>query len=129
MSTQNFERGLDPKEAMGTGKYSERDKIESWLKTKGLNTIKHYIKESYNNGDFTIDIYGDVDLVGELLDTKKFPDNIRFKKVTGNFWCDGNELTSLKGCPKEVGDSFSCTNNKLTSLEHKPEIIKGIIWF
>ncbi len=47
-------------------------------------------------------------------------------KVTGNFYCEGNELTSLKGCPSEVGGNFRCDdNNDLTSLEGCPKKVGG----
>ena len=36
-----------------------------------------------------------------------------------------NNLTSLEGCPKEVGDTFYCSSNKLTSLQYSPEIVNG----
>jgi hypothetical protein len=49
--------------------------------------------------------------------------------ITGNFWCDGLELNSLEGCPKEIHGSFSCTNNpNLKDLSGKPEVIKGNFW-
>jgi hypothetical protein len=34
-------------------------------------------------------------------------------------------LTSLKGCPKEVGDTFNCSENLLTSLEGCPIKVGG----
>ena len=48
--------------------------------------------------------------------------------VEGNFWIDGNNLTSLKGCPTEVHGSFSCTGNPLESLDGLPKVIKGNVW-
>ena len=29
-------------------------------------------------------------------------------KVGGSFWCNGNQLTTLEGAPKEVGGHFYC---------------------
>ena len=43
------------------------------------------------------------------------------KEVDGNFACYDNKLTSLKGGPKEVDGNFSCFNNKLTSLIGSPQ--------
>ena len=39
-----------------------------------------------------------------------------------NFYCSNNQLTDLKGAPKEV-EEFYCLNNNLTSLEGIPETI------
>ena len=38
----------------------------------------------------------------------------------GDFYCSYKQITSLKGCPKEVRGSFHCSKNYLTSLEHAP---------
>ena len=50
---------------------------------------------------------------------------INFGKVTGDFNCSYNNLTSLKGAPTEVGGSFRCYNNQLTSLEGAPQKVGG----
>ena len=39
----------------------------------------------------------------------------------GDIYCDDNDLTSLKGCPKEVKGDFDCSWNKLTSLKGAPQ--------
>lgn len=49
----------------------------------------------------------------------------KFRKVTGNFLCHNNNLTSLKGSPLEVGGSFWCQNNQLNSLEYCPFEVGG----
>ena len=49
----------------------------------------------------------------------------KFRHVAGGFYCSGNELTSLEGCPKEVGGSFYCNSNQLTSLEGAPKEVGG----
>ena len=43
----------------------------------------------------------------------------------GDFICDDNDLTSLKGAPKTVNGHFSCADNDLTSLKGAPKIITG----
>ena len=74
---------------------------------------KKYSIENYTiNGD-TVDVNGDVHLSYENL--KKLP--LKFGTVTGHFNCSNNELTSLDGAPKKVGENFSCHTNNLTSLE------------
>jgi hypothetical protein len=47
------------------------------------------------------------------------------QKVDGYFCCDGNyrrniKLNSLKGCPKYVGGGFFCEHNNITSLKYGP---------
>jgi len=41
------------------------------------------------------------------------------------FWCNDNELTSLKGVPKEIHSNFICSGNKLTSLKGAPKEVHG----
>ncbi len=50
------------------------------------------------------------------------------REVTGDFWCHFNFLTSLEGAPKKVGDSFWCHNNALTSLAHAPQEVGGYFY-
>jgi hypothetical protein len=79
---------------------------------------KKYNIINYNiNYDGSIDVNGDVDLTG--LGLSKLP--LKFKNVSGDFYCSDNELTSLIGSPKEVGGSFCCDVNNLVSLEGAPE--------
>ena len=84
---------------------------------------KEYNIENYTiNSDGSIDVDGDVDLSwrGTL---ERLP--LIFNKVKGGFYCNVNKLTSLKGCPKEVGDTFNCSENLLTSLEGCPIKVDG----
>jgi hypothetical protein len=74
------------------------------------------------NEDGTIDVDGDVDLTSRI-NSERLP--LKFSNVTGDFWCDDNQLTSLEGCPKSVGGSFYCDVNKLTSLEGCPKSVGG----
>jgi ribose 5-phosphate isomerase RpiB len=75
--------------------------------------IKNYT--IYKDG--TVDVNGDVYLTS--LGLTKIP--VKFGKVTGNFNCSNNQLTSLKNAPKEVTGYFDCSCNKLTSLKNAPE--------
>jgi hypothetical protein len=36
--------------------------------------------------------------------------------VDSNFCCHNNQLTSLRGAPREVGGDFNCRNNPLPQL-------------
>lgn len=69
------------------------------------------------NPDGTYSCDGDVDLSG--LGLTKLP--VRFKKVTGFFYCFNNKLTNLEGAPQVVGGYFDCSFNKLTTLEGAPQ--------
>jgi len=71
--------------------------------------------------DGYIDVNGSVNL--SWLGNKQLP--LFFNEVKRYFDCDGNNLTTLEGCPKEVGTWFSCSNNKLISLEYSPKIVGG----
>ena len=69
------------------------------------------------NSDMSVDVNGNVDLAND--DLTDLP--LKFNKVTGSFYCSGNKLTSLKGCPLYTGGDFDCTDNpKLTSLKDLP---------
>ncbi len=85
---------------------------------------KKYNIEVYTiNPDGSIDVDGNVDITYENL--LEIP--INFNNVSGDFYCQHNSLTTLKGSPKYVGGSFLCNNNELTTLEHSPIFIKNII--
>ena len=99
------------------------------------------------NDDLTIDVEGSVYLYES--EEKRLPDYIRFRMVTGDFYCYDcknleslercpekvgrsfdcsgcSKLESLEGCPKEVGESFSCNKcSKLKSLEGAPQEVGG----
>jgi len=47
------------------------------------------------------------------------------KTVNGSFYCSDTSLTSLKGAPHTVGGDFRCHRNNLTSLEGAPETVGG----
>ena len=71
------------------------------------------------NDDGSIDVMGDVYLYNKGL--TELP--LTFNKVTGDFNCGRNRLTSLKGGPKWVGCHFLCNRNKLSSLEFSPDYV------
>jgi len=73
------------------------------------------------NPDNTVDVDGDVDLIGEGL--IKLP--LNFGKVTGDFDCYNNKLTTLEGGPREVGGYFCCNYNQLITLENGPQEVVG----
>src|SRR5271157_5842017 len=73
------------------------------------------------NADGSFDVDGDVRLSQQGF--KELP--FRFRKVTGDFLCHDNRLTSLKGSPDSVGGDFYCFNNQLTSLDGAPDSVRG----
>ena len=46
---------------------------------------------------------------------------VKFNKAKYAFDCSAIGLTSLEGCPKEVGGQFTCEDNELVSLEGGPK--------
>ena len=73
------------------------------------------------NDDGSIDVKGDVSIPTSGL--TEIP--ITFNKVSGTFYCQNSDLTTLKGSPRFVGGSFYCHKNKLTSLLGGPKSVGG----
>ena len=76
--------------------------------------IERMIKNYIRNGS-----KGDLDL--SRLNLTVLPEILKDISVDGDFFCNGNNLTSLEGAPKTVNGDFGCGHNKLTSLEHSPK--------
>jgi len=75
------------------------------------------------NPDGTVDVDGDVDLYSKDLDYIPF----KFGKVTGDFWCGYNNLSTLENSPIYVGGNFDCSMNKLNNdLEYGPSYVGGV---
>jgi hypothetical protein len=77
--------------------------------------IKNYVI----NSDLSVSVDGSVELDRKGL--TKLP--VKFKEVSGSFWCHNNILTSLEGCPERVGGYFGCWDNNLTTLKGCPKYI------
>ena len=89
-------------------------------KLKELDRVKRYKIHS----DGTVDVIGNLSF--EFTKIKFIP--VYLNKVTGTFWCtSGGGITSLLGSPRTVGRDFYCSGENLTSLEHGPEIVKGSV--
>jgi len=52
---------------------------------------------------------------------------VKFGRISIQFNCAYNNLTTLKNCPDYVGKRFNCSNNNLTTLDDLPEFIGEII--
>ena len=81
--------------------------------------------EGYNISYYTINDDGSIDVDDHVsfmnLGLTELP--LKFNKVSGDFYCSKNKLTTLKGSPIEVGESFRCSYNELTSLEFAPQSV------
>lgn len=97
--------------------YSDEDLIHKLC-------AKFKITDYIINDDYSIDVSGDVNLAYSK-GIKRLP--LRFRNVTGYFFCMGNSLTTLKGCPEYVGGDFCCSSNKLTNMEFSPKKIEGCV--
>tara|TARA_Y100000389_G_C17443026_1_gene509852 strand:+ start:1657 stop:2280 length:624 start_codon:yes stop_codon:yes gene_type:complete len=81
---------------------------------------KYGIQNYTINPDGSIDVDDHVSFPGKK-GLSKIP--LKFNKVLGKFLLGGNELTSLEGSPKWVGQDFLCFNNYLTDLKGGPEYV------
>jgi hypothetical protein len=79
----------------------------------------------YNQDTGLVDVSGSFNCSGKGL--KDFL-GIRFGKVSRNFDCYRNQLTTLEGSPSRVGGGFYCSNNQLTTLEGSPSRVGGYFW-
>ena len=85
------------------------------------------ICKRYGINNYTINPDGSIDVDGNvyLCDKELIELPLTFNKVSGDFDCGRNNLTSLKGCPRWIGDDFYCRYNDLTSLEFSPDYVGG----
>jgi hypothetical protein len=107
-------------------KYLKEYKIFESVNEEEIHSVcdKYDIKNYTINTDGTIDVDGNIDLNNKGL--TKLP--LKFNRVTGFFYCDNNQLTSLEGAPVSVGN-FYCHNNKLTSLEGAPQSVRNFVCY
>lgn len=118
----NFERGLDPKSALGIG---SRRAIVDWF-----DSFPFYVsRQNYKiNEDLSVDINHDfpLSLQGdkELFPNGELPPYINFR-TTGDLDVDDCRLKSLRGFPKQTDGYFSCQMNQLTSLKDGPKEVFG----
>jgi hypothetical protein len=91
-----------------------------------METI-HDICKRYNITNYTINDDGSINVNGRVdLHNKGLTElPLTFNKVSGDFFCRFNQLTTLKGSPRWVGGSFYCNYNQLTSLEFSPDYVGG----
>lgn len=95
-----------------------RPDVEKWVKER-------HIKNYTINDDLTIDVKGDIYLLG--YKEEQLPEYIQFGRVDGWFNISRcPNLTTLEGCPQEVSGFFDCNNcPKLKSLKGAPQEVGG----
>ena len=77
---------------------------------------------SLNPSTGLVDVDGDFYCSREGLNDLR---GIRFGKAFWNFYCNGNNFTSLGGAPQTVGGDFYCSDNSLQTLEGAPQTVGG----
>ena len=111
----DFERGQDPKKAMGIG---IEHAIHKWF-----DEMFQSFKPDYHiNPDYTINVR-DFDVPDKKIG--RFPDFINFYSCTDEFMIDFCEMEDLRGCPYVCKGYFSCENNNLHSLDGAPKEVYG----
>jgi hypothetical protein len=94
--------------------------FENFNQSEIDDICEKYGIENYTiNPDGSIDVDGDVGICNEEL--TKLP--LKFNRVSGEFDCSRNGLTTLEGCPNYVGEDFLCNNNQLTNLIGCPNYV------
>ncbi len=95
---------------------TEREDIIKWL---NKNNIKNFELNQQNE----INVKGSVNLAGKLANLSKLP--VVFNKVDGKFDLSDNELVTLEGSPRFVGNDFTCLKNELKTLKGAPKEVHG----
>jgi hypothetical protein len=113
----NFDRGMNPKEAMGIGLSAL---VEKWMKKAFGDWSVDYRLES----DGTITLNQGLEVMDADL-SPGFPDYIKFGHIDGEIHLDACGLNFLKGLPRVTVGYFSCEQNNLTSLEGAPAVVNG----
>jgi len=115
-------------------------KLSDFYKSRSTNTelVRRVSSLTFVEVDNSVyDIIGDVDFndleLSSLLKATVFLKEltsskapIRLRRVQGDFKCNRNHLTDLKGAPEYVGNNFDCSYNKLVSLEGAPKYVGGV---
>ena len=94
----------------------------------GLTDEQRKFLNKNTHGKWSVNNEGLVDVRGSFCcDSQGLEDflGIRFGKVSGNFDCSNNQLRTLEGSPREVGEGFYCWANQLRTLEGSPREVGG----
>lgn len=93
-----------------------KKEIITWLQKYNVHSYELIPHDIYG---YVVDVYGSVNLENKSLTHIA----VKFNIVHINFVCSSNQLTSLKGCPEEVGNIFDCNFNKLKTLKYCPKSV------
>ena len=94
----------------------------------GLTVEQRKFLDEYIFGTWSVNSEGLVDVEGSFYCYSQGLEDflgIRFGKVSGYFYCGGNQLRTLEGSPREVGSDFSCRGNQLRTLQGSPREVGG----
>ena len=97
----------------------------------GLTDEQRKFLDKNTSGRWSVNNEGLVDIKGGFYCQGQGLEDflgIRFGKVSGSFYCGGNQLRTLEGSPREVGEHFSCFSNQLRTLEGAPRVVGGGFW-
>lgn len=89
--------------------YNDYSQVKNWLD-------KMCVRNYTINNDLTVDVDGSVDISCNHL--TEIP--IQFGTINGNFRCNYNRLTSLKGGPRYVENIYNADYNNITTLKYHP---------
>jgi hypothetical protein len=96
--------------------------------SNGLTDEQRKFLDKNTRGTWSVNSEGLVDVEGRFWCQNQGLEDflgIRFGRVSVNFWCDGNQLRTLEGSPREVGGDFGCYDNQLRTLEGSPREVVG----
>ncbi len=96
-----------------------KSEIRKWC---AMNGITDYTIRTSKDGLF-VDVNKSVRIIDIVL--SEFP--FKFGTINGNFDCNDNNLTTLKGAPDIVLGRFSVFYNHIESLEYFPKRVTGVI--
>jgi hypothetical protein len=95
--------------------------IKAWLGEMGIK--KATLRYDNDLDSMVVDVDGGVRLDKKLGDLMCLP--VQFGHVSGYFFVNNNQLTSLDGSPQTVGEHFDVSYNQLTSLKGASQKVGG----
>ena len=96
---------------------TKKEKGRRIMAQKGINIPENW----HQNLDGSYDVEGTVYITKEYVSNGRL--RTKFGKVSDKFYCSRAGLSSLEGCPREVGGSFDCEENELKTLKGAPKIV------
>jgi hypothetical protein len=106
-------------------------KYKLFESSDGLTDEQRKFLDRNTEGTWSVNKEGLVDVRGSFwCQGQELGDflGIKFGKVSGSFFCWGNQLRTLEGSPREVGGNFGCNGNQLRTLEGSPMMVGESFW-